>query len=154
MTPPSRSTVAARPRKWSASGSSTSTRSEAGWQERADGPEEEPEQDEHADRAHAPDHPTLLAEAPSRVEDRAQEHEHEETPEQCLGELDIRIAGEVAALRVRIQAADGEAPVRKELRVGQLGLNDEPGRRAEARIAGREREEIRKGIPDNARVAW
>src|SRR6185312_6803675 len=128
MMPPSRSTVAARPRKWSASGSSTSTRSETGGKEGADGAEEEPQQDEHADRPHAPDHPALAAEAPSGEEDGTQEHEHEEAPEQSLGELDVRVAGQVAALRIGVQSADREARVRKELRVCQLALHDQPGR--------------------------
>src|SRR5579872_5768601 len=119
MTPPSRSTVAARPRKWAASGSSTSMRSEAGGQQRTDRAEEEPEQHEHPDRAHAPDHPTLPAEAPSREEDRTQEHQHEEAPEQRLGELHVRVAGEVAALRIGVQPADGKSTVRKELRMRQ-----------------------------------
>ena len=61
------------------------SRSEAGRQERADGAEEEPEQNEHADRAHAPDHPALSPEPPGRVEDSTADHEARGSPRTASG---------------------------------------------------------------------
>ena len=75
-------------------------RSEAGREQRADRPEEEPEQHEHAHRPDPVDHPALAAEAPGRVEDARRRRPAITKPQnKRLGERDSRVAGQVLALR-------------------------------------------------------
>jgi hypothetical protein len=59
---------------------------EAGGEERADGPEEEPQQDERAHCTHAVDHPALTAEAPGGQEDAGDDDRGHEAPEQGVGQ--------------------------------------------------------------------
>ena len=104
-------------------------------------------------RADAPDQPALAAEAPGREEDGPPTSDGTRKPQNSVWvELDVRVAGQVAALRIRVQSAGtGRPVVREELRVGQLGLDDQAGRGAEARIAGRQRE---RGWRKRCRSRW
>src|SRR6202050_3802384 len=144
MVPRSRSTTAAKPRKWSGSGSSTrGTGSVTGRQERADSPEEEVEEHQEPGRADDPGQPALAAEAATGEQGQRPEDQGDEAPGQRTGQVDAVVAGQLLALRRGVPAGrrrHGPPGVRGELGGGGLGLYDQPGRGAEARVAGGQRQ--------------
>ena len=77
----------------------------------------------------------------------------DEAPEQCVGERDVGVAGQALALGLRVELVHGQARVREELGVGQRGLDDQAGRGAEARIAGRQGELVGDDVVDHGGVA-
>ncbi len=68
-------------------------------------------------------------------------------------ECERGVAGQVVALGVGVEAGRRQAGVREQLRVHELRLDDQPGRRAEPRVTGGQRQDVGEDVVDHVGIA-